>query len=339
MREPKITAVIPAYNYGRFIRAAVESALDQTYPNLEIIVVDDGSTDDTAERLAPYLSRIQYLRQENAGLSGARNAGIRAATGEWIALLDADDVWHPRKLELQMRCLQQQPPDVGLLATERFTDQRELWPQLDDTTAVSYFSLEDVLGVCHFAPSSALIRKADLEAVGLFDASLRSVEDRDVWIRLSGRCKLARLQLPLLFYREHAGSLSNRCLQMERDELRVLNRAFREVDALRGRWGLRRRTYSQAAYSSARLFNVNGHRVSAFARLVRSFVWWPLPLRARAAGRNSSRPRLAAFLMLTLLRLHTPSPALGPGSIAEAPPTSARRLSIAKRPFTRRQDA
>src|SRR5437016_10401011 len=105
MSEPLISAVIPSYNYGHFITDAIESALGQTYPHVEIIVVDDGSTDDTREQLAPYSERVCYIHQENGGLSAARNTGIRAAKGEWIALLDADDVWHPRKLELQMNCL------------------------------------------------------------------------------------------------------------------------------------------------------------------------------------------------------------------------------------------
>src|SRR5262245_47307538 len=98
-----VSVVIPSYNYGQFVGEAVESALLQTWRGgVEVIVVDDGSRDDTRRRLGPYMDRIRYIYQENRGLSGARNTGIRAARGEWIALLDADDRWHPEKTEIQL---------------------------------------------------------------------------------------------------------------------------------------------------------------------------------------------------------------------------------------------
>src|SRR5262245_24730960 len=96
-----VSVVIPTFNRAHLITGAIESVLAQTLPPLEIIVVDDGSTDDTPERLAPYLDRIVFLGQENRGVSAARNAGIQAARGNLIAFLDSDDVWHPRKIEIQ----------------------------------------------------------------------------------------------------------------------------------------------------------------------------------------------------------------------------------------------
>src|SRR5262245_48080665 len=116
MSDGLVTAVIPTYNYGRFVTAAVDSALAQTYPHVEIIVADDGSRDDTRARLAAYGDKVRYLYQDNQGVSAARNTAIRAARGDYYAFLDSDDRWHPRKLEVQMRYLARHP-EVGLLAS------------------------------------------------------------------------------------------------------------------------------------------------------------------------------------------------------------------------------
>src|ERR1039457_5281915 len=105
MRE-SVSVVIPTFNSGKFIVDTVTSALNQTHP-CEIIVVDDGSTDDTASQLAALAGRITYLRQPNQGVSVARNNGVRRASGDWIALLDSDDLWHPQKTEIQLRALRQ----------------------------------------------------------------------------------------------------------------------------------------------------------------------------------------------------------------------------------------
>jgi glycosyltransferase involved in cell wall biosynthesis len=320
MIEPLISVVIPCYNYGCFVINAVESVLVQSYSNREIIVVDDGSTDDTGQRLRPYLDRICYIHQKNAGPSAARNTGIRAAAGEWIAFLDADDVWHPRKLELQMRCLQGQPPEVGLLATDVFTDQRTAWPVVDETRAnVLHYSLDDIVGTCRFGPSSTVIRKSCLEAVGLFDPALRSAEDRDIWIRLASHCKLAKLSLPLLFYRIHSASLSNRSTQIEENELLVLNKAMAEIPALRGRRLLARQMYSLAAFTSAQNFRQDGDAAAALARMLKSFFLWPLPLRNQDDAPFFVRIRVALNLLPGILGLRAREPHLAASAVATPP--------------------
>src|SRR5205085_11286677 len=105
LTAPKVSVLTPLYNSAAFIRGTLDSLLAQTYTNWESLLVDDGSTDDTAEVVRPYLedSRFRYVRQENQGIAGARNTGIRAATGEWVCLLDHDDRWLPEKLERQVR--------------------------------------------------------------------------------------------------------------------------------------------------------------------------------------------------------------------------------------------
>lgn len=126
-----VSVVIPTYNRGYCIAEAVESALNQTHPKLEIIVVDDGSSDDTEAVLSAYLDRIRYIKQCNAGVSAARNLGLTLAEGSWIAFLDSDDLWNPRKLELQLRAVESD--SVALVASDHVLvngDVRKLWSDL-----------------------------------------------------------------------------------------------------------------------------------------------------------------------------------------------------------------
>ena len=130
MNSPKVSVVIPSYNLGRLLTQAIDSVLAQTVVPSEIIVVDDGSTDDTQVRLEPYSGRIRCIRQGNRGVSAARNRGIREASGQLIAFLDADDVWHPRKLELQLAAFEDRP-DLGLLGTGQFDWPTTAFPEME----------------------------------------------------------------------------------------------------------------------------------------------------------------------------------------------------------------
>jgi glycosyltransferase involved in cell wall biosynthesis len=325
MTPGMVSVVIPTYNYGRFVTEAVDSALAQTYPHREVIVVDDGSTDDTRQVLARYGDRVRYVFQTNQGLSAARNTGIRAAGGEFVALLDSDDVFHPRKLELQVKYLHDHP-DIGLLGTGEFTDQRASWPEIETSgLTAERFTVYDLVGRAHFAPSSVLIRRSCLDDVGLFDPTLRCVEDRDMWIRFAGRHDVARLSPPLLWFRLHPGSLSTKALSMEEAEQRVFRKAFAEVHALRGRWLFRRKTYSLSALASAKLFGGNRQWGAAIRRVLWSFVLWPLPFRRADVDGRCERLRVLTVLVLRMLGLRAPDP--GPGGAVAA---TAPRLQTAE---------
>ena len=117
---PKVSVIIPTYNRSKYVTKAIDSVLAQTYRDFEIIVVDDGSTDNTKEVLKPYTDRIKYLYQENTGVSAARNAGIRAAGGQWIAFLDSDDEWLPEKLSIQMDYLSRHNEIVAFITNVKF---------------------------------------------------------------------------------------------------------------------------------------------------------------------------------------------------------------------------
>lgn len=202
--------IIPTYNNARFVVQAVESALAQTYPDFEVIVVDDGSTDETREALAAYHQQIRYLYQENRGPSAARNAGFRASQGDFVLFLDSDDLISPDKLERQTAFLDAYPEfclvysawqQIGEEGTQTLGEVR---PQRQGRL------LKELLRrAFFFFLSAALIRRSCLERVGLFDEAMRWSEDADLWLRLArAGCAFGYIDRPLLQRRVHPRSLT-----------------------------------------------------------------------------------------------------------------------------------
>lgn len=293
MREPLVSVVIPSFNYGHLVGEAVDSVLAQTYPNVEIIVVDDGSTDDTRERLAKYGDRIRYHYQPNAGLSAARNTGIGLAKGQFIALLDSDDAFHPDKLALQMEVLTKYP-NVGLVGTDSFSDEPIEWASVrpdDIDSATETVTLDQTVIKAQFAPSSVLARRECFELAGLFDTDLKSVEDRDMWIRIAARLPLATIHWPLTWYRQTPGSMSRNAAKMEHFEHVVLRKAF-AMPELRSRWLLRQKAFGLAAYSAAYMYLSTGDKRLAWRRMLSSFMQWPLPISVPHVRYHFARTRL-----------------------------------------------
>lgn len=183
-----ISVVIPTYNRGFCIHSALNSVFAQTLRPYEVIVVDDGSSDDTAAVVATYGQSVRYLVQRNAGASAARNTGIHAASGAWVAFLDSDDEWQPNKLEIQVRELQQYPEAVGhfvdcLIQRPGFFNKTvfEVRGRLHDFHAEPYRTrpLRDVL-MSLFFPSAWLVKREALLQAGGFDTKLRVCEDTDL---------------------------------------------------------------------------------------------------------------------------------------------------------------
>lgn len=201
---PAVSVIIPSYNCAAFLPAALDSALGQTYSELEIIVVDDGSTDDTPRAVAPYLDRIRYIRQANKGLAGARNTGIRASTGEFIALLDADDAWLSHKLALQMPCFGD--PLVGISYSDfsvRYSDGRFLPSYLSHRPlAAEGFVLESYVRSRYLFPSTMVLRRVAIEECGLFDEEMIASEDIELFARICLRWKVSLVNVPLMIRNE-----------------------------------------------------------------------------------------------------------------------------------------
>lgn len=255
-----ISVIIPSYNSARFVPEAVESALAQTVPPDEIIVVDDGSTDDTQARLLPYRGSIRYISQRNAGVAAARNRGIRASRGSLIAFLDADDRWLPQKLERQLECLAAHP-DSGLVHTDLlyWNDQTgELTPSLPGRDRFVGFCVREFFWWCGVNTSSVLLRRHCLEAVGLFDERIPGgySEDLDLFLRIAPRFQLAFVSEPLVHYRRHGNNATSDTRRIQQSAFWVFERALAAEPALVKSLGRRdvRRHMRSLAFGAAYLY-------------------------------------------------------------------------------------
>jgi glycosyltransferase involved in cell wall biosynthesis len=202
---PAISVIIPTYNRARIIGRAIESALAQTCQNFEVIVVDDGSTDDTAAILQGFQGRVRCLRQENRGVSAARNAGIAAAAGKWVAFLDSDDEWFPGKLAKQLECLER--PGFRVCFTRCVAQNKESIRDIDDVkpargkAEVHYF--EDALDLvsrtaAHPQIQSAVVDRLLVQKAGMFDESLYAAEDTRLIYNLAFFSGFAYVDEPLV---------------------------------------------------------------------------------------------------------------------------------------------
>ena len=293
---PEVSVVIPAYNAGRYIDQAVESVLAQTFDDLEVIVVDDGSTDDTQAVIDAFGVRVRYISQENSGVSVARNNGVAAGSGRYVAFLDADDTWLPHKLSRQLHALGESKdsrfsytaafvtdPDLNPIETRR--------PEPGVTRAVLLLE-GNVVGI---GSSSVVCERELFRRAGGFDPSLSQCADWDMWIRLSALTGFSYVDEPLLNYRQHGLNMSADPCLLEEDSLRVLEKGFAMHDiepdlaALRTR-GLARNymvlagTYFQAgryrdfARCAARSVSMDPRRASYLAG-------FPLRVARRRLGR------------------------------------------------------
>jgi acetyltransferase-like isoleucine patch superfamily enzyme/glycosyltransferase involved in cell wall biosynthesis len=290
-----VTVIIPVFNGAAWVRQAIDSARGQTVPPLEFIVVDDGSTDGTPAILAEYGEKIRAVRTTNEGVASARNTGLRQARGEFIAFLDADDVWHPRKLERQLRAMTASPR-VGLVGTQVFSWPAPTMPAIDGLVRVTAVSREMLLVKNYLTTSTVLMKKSVAQKVGDFDIKLQGPEDHDYWLRAAEETEIGIVDLPLTGYRTTAGSLSMRPAAMESGMRRIL-RKLDDRKAWRGDKMLRRKARSYCGYSTAYLYSVAGNQQAAMARLGASLLEYPLPYRRSEVRMPLARPRLLVKIL------------------------------------------
>lgn len=227
--KPLVSAIIPNYNYAQYVAEAVESALDQTYESLEVIVVDDGSKDGSLEVLEKFGDRIKVITKQNAGVSAARNTGVAASSGEYVAFLDADDAWLPEKIEKQLE-LFTTVTSVGMVHTGVVEVDESGARLRDDTNGMEgsvsgellLFERPVILG----GGSGIVVSRKAFEEAGGFDTRLSTSADWDFFYRIASRFSVGFVPDALLRYRIHGTNMHGNIAAMEHDMLLSYDKAF-----------------------------------------------------------------------------------------------------------------
>jgi len=270
---PTVSVIIPTYNRAHMLREAIQSVLDQTYQDWELIVVDDGSTDGTPEAVKPYLadSRIHFLKRENSGLGSARNFGIRIAKGKYLAFLDDDDLFLPHKLEKQVAWLEAHQ-EVGLLYSYiQIVDGNDGKMSNPRTSPLKPGrSFIELFQKNFIQVATVLIRRECFERLGYFDELIDGSEDYFMWLRIAERFPIDYLPETLAIYRKHGQNKSLNLIQQRQSRLKIIH--YFQVDLAKGlTCRIKNRCLSIIHYQLAReyrktsqYFKAAGHFFNAF---------------------------------------------------------------------------
>lgn len=304
---PLVTVVVAAYNAASYVREAIQSVLDQDYPAKEVVVVNDGSTDDTLRILATFGDAIRVIDQPNGGPPKARNSGLRAAKGEYVAFLDADDRWLPGKLSAQVADLEAHP-DIGI----NYTAWQTWPPDADGCFRVPSVDVGDpsdrtldedrsgwrydaLLFDCELLTTTVMLRTSLVRKIGEFDTRLFNGDDYDYWLRASRLSQIHKLRRIGALYREQPGSIS-RTPRAVNFEAEVIRRAI-------ARWGLTspggraadRRAIEQRI-DELQLQHGYGHLYAGDPRVA-------FRIFRQMLGRHPARVKLWAYLALAVVKM------------------------------------
>ena len=222
---PNVSVIIPTYNRASFLPNAITSILHQTYDDYEVIVIDDGSTDETPRVLKQFEGKIKVLFQKNRGASAARNLGIQEADGNYISFLDSDDQWTRKKLQIQMQRIQEDP-DIKICYTDEIwirngvrVNQKKRHRKYDG------WFIDKMLPLCLISPSSVLIHREIFDTVGMFDEGLPVCEDYDLWLRINVRYPITFIPEPLIIkFGGHEDQLSRQYGAIDRFRVQALEK-------------------------------------------------------------------------------------------------------------------
>lgn len=269
--QPLVSVIIPNYNHARYVADAIRSVLAQEYRRYEIIVVDDGSVDDSREVIGAFGDQVVPIYQPNSGLSAARNTGVRAARGSLIGVLDADDMYEPDYLGTLISTLLKNPHADGIYCGYRFVDDsNNPLPQVEVRCHSQDRLYEALLDGNFLVPESVLLYRRVYEEVGLFNETLRACEDWDVWLRAARLYKIIHSCKILTRHRTLPGSMSTDPLRMKDNRLAVLKIHLGNEPAGRGN-SIAHRAYGRAYLGSSVEYLQYGDRAAALDCLRRLY--------------------------------------------------------------------
>lgn len=273
-----VSVVIPAYGHATFLKSTIESILRQTYEDYEVIVVDDGSPDDTPRVAAEFGSAIWYIRQQNQGMAAARNTGIRHASGDVISFLDDDDLWLPDYLSTVVPHFQTDPRLAALHTGYQLTTDKggQDFPRQGTRTVPSHELYDTLIEAGFFPPSSVSVRASCLESVGVFDEGLQGLADWDLWLRICREYRFIGIPDVLVKYRLHAGGLSSNVQHMTEDRLKAVRKHFGPPEGRISAWPRdKRRAYAFAYRTAAFEYGIRGQPEDAWCFLRQAVSAWP----------------------------------------------------------------
>lgn len=291
MERSLVSIIIPTYNSAEYIAETIDSALKQTYEPKEVIVVDDGSTDNTRDIIKSYVRRVKYIRKENGGPASARNLGIKESNGEFIALLDSDDIWLPEKLEFQIKLIEDDDR-IGLVGCNSCWISKDgvILDNIRKGEYRNYTERRDFLRRLMFSNvvssgSNACLRRECFEKVGLFDedVNLKGVEDWDMWLRVFQYYDIKFVEKILLKKREREGSVCSpgNIDRMLKNELYMVRKEFRENILFPRNALLKGRILSYRYLCAGWTYNNLGERSKAVACLLHPICMFPLVITQR----------------------------------------------------------
>jgi len=282
--SPLVSIVIPSYNSANFIPGSVSSVLNQTYSNIEILIIDDGSTDETEKTVQQLTGPIRYIKQVNSGPSAARNRGLTESKGKYIAFLDVDDAWEPVKLEEQVAFFESDG-DLSIIATGCMRCNADLQPveivSLETSTKEKgTIPFRLLLEKNQLITSSIMIKKKTLDVCGLFDETIQFGEDWDLWIRIAQQGKIGYIQQPLCKYRVHGAGLTGKLDDKNMsDWLEVIEKNRKRTDNWYDRTITYRKSLSWYFYNYAYLERVRDQISEGKKKAIKAVILWPFAIR------------------------------------------------------------
>jgi glycosyltransferase involved in cell wall biosynthesis len=225
MALPLVSIITPVYNGSQYLSAAIESALAQTYKNFELLIVNDGSTDNSADIIRPFLkdSRVIYIEQKNAGVAAARNTALKQARGKYIGFLDQDDLWFKNKLELQIAALEKDGSLALVHSRQDFIDSHGNKIKYDWITGGEGYCFRENFIKNRIAVLTVLIRKNIIDEIGFFNEQLSGADDYEMWLRVTLKYPIKYIDQSLAFYRFHDSNVSKDSFRMTISELKAIN--------------------------------------------------------------------------------------------------------------------